>query len=119
MFNGLSRRPVLSAQERLPEHRAEVQSFLRCYRCYSSGVNPVMVPQGMMPQIVGVYAGFNIWHEPTQGYYWVDGFEPAFPSLDAARAYAATQVPPFIGPEGLQLIPVVIGLGILAALVTK
>ena len=95
---GRVRRPILTARERLPAHRAEVQSFARTYRVWATGVNPVMVPVGMEPRVVQIYAGYNIWFDPSQGFYWVDGFEPAFWTHEEARAYAASQVAPILEP---------------------
>ena len=96
---GRVRRPILTAQERLPAHRAEVQSFARTYRAWATGVNSVMVPVGMEPRVVEVCAGYNVWLDPSQGFYWVDGFEPAFGSPEEARAFALTQVPSIMEPE--------------------
>lgn len=59
-----------------------------------------MVPAGMEPRVAEVYVGFNIWHDPSQGFFWVDGFEPAFQSQGEARAFALTQVPPVFAPVG-------------------
>ena len=114
---GRIRRPLLSAQERLPYHRAEVQSFQRSHRAWATGVNPVMVPVGMGPRVVEVYVGFNIWMDRVQGFYWVDGFEPAFWTLAGARAYAVAQVPPILEPEVVRsAIPYALVLGVLSAL---
>lgn len=101
---GRVRRPILTAQERLPAHRAEVQSFKRNYRAWATGGNPVMVSAGMWPEVVDVYAGFNIWFDSSQGFYWVDGFEPAFRSLDEARAFALTQVVPIVEPDAVKSV---------------
>ena len=96
---GRVRRPILTAQERLPAHRAEVQSFARTYRAWATGVNPVMIPVDMKPRVVEVHAGYNIWLDPSQGFYWVNGFEPTFWTPDEARAFALTQVPSITEPE--------------------
>jgi len=58
-----------------------------------------MVPVGMEPRVVEVYAGFNVWVDPVQGFYWVDGFEPTFGTHEEARAYAVSQVAPITEPE--------------------
>ena len=114
---GRVRRPLLTAQERLPAHRAEVQSFQRTWRAWATGVNPVMVPANMVPLIVGVHAGYNIWFEPSQGFYWVDGFEPAFWTQEEARAYAASQVTPITEVEVKSALPLMLIIGAIAALI--
>lgn len=59
-----------------------------------------MVPVGLEPRVVEVYVGFNIWVDPVQGFYWVDGFEPTFATPQEARNFALTQVPPVFAPTG-------------------
>ena len=114
---GRTRRPLLTAQERLPAHRAEVQSFSRTWRAWATGVNPVMVSANMVPLVVQVYAGYNIWFEPSQGFYWVDGFEPAFWTQEEARAYAASQVAPILEPGVVgSALPLVLIIGAISAL---
>lgn len=114
---GRVRRPILTAQERLPTHRAEVQSFKRNYRAWATGVNPVMVPAGMQPRVAEVYAGFNIWVDPFQGFFWVDGFEPAFWTQGEARAFALTQVAPVLEPEVVaSVLPIALVIGVASLL---
>ena len=114
---GRVRRPLLTAQERLPAHRAEVQSFQRTWRAWATGVNPVMIPADMVPLVVEVYAGFNIWFDPAQGFYWVGGFEPAFSTVDEARLYAVSQVAPILEPEVVKsVIPYALIIGAISAL---
>ena len=95
---GRTRRPILTAQERLPYHRAELQSFERTRRAWVTGVNPVMVPAGLEPRVAEVYMGQNIWVDPSQGFYWVDGFEYVFANLQEARTFVLTQVPSITEP---------------------
>ena len=114
---GRVRRPLLTAQERLPAHRAEVQAFKRNWRYWATGVNPVLVPAGMAPRVAEVYAGFRIWVDPYQGFYWVDGFEPTFLTPEEARAYAAAQVAPVLEPEGLKsVLPIALVIGVASLL---
>ena len=114
---GNVRRPILTAQERLPAHRAEIQSFMRSYRCYSTGVNPPMVSAGMWPTVVEIYNGFNIWFDSDQGFYWVDNFEPAFRTREEARAFAATQVSPITEPtEAKSVLPLALLIGVASQL---
>jgi len=76
-----------------------------------------MVPVGMEPRVVEVYAGFNIWSDPSQGLYWVDGFEPVFRSVEDARAYAVAQVTPILEPEGAKsALPFILILGVASML---
>lgn len=114
---GRVRRPLLTAQERLPAHRAEIQAFQRTYRVWATGVHPVMVPAGMEPRVAEVYAGFNIWVDPFQGFYWVDGFEPVFWTPSEARAYALTQVAPILEPEVVaSVLPIAVIIGVASLL---
>jgi len=76
-----------------------------------------MIPADMVPLVVGVYAGFNIWLDPVQGFYWVDGFEPAFSTVEEARAYAAAQIAPVLEPEVVSsALPLVLIIGAISAL---
>ncbi len=119
MFNpGMVERPILTAQERRPYHRAELQSFERTRRAWVTGVNSVMVPAGMEPRLAEVYAGFNVWVDPYQGFYWVDGFEPTFATPQEARAFVLTQVPSITEPNVVKsVIPFVLLLGVLSQVI--
>jgi hypothetical protein len=58
-----------------------------------------MIPADMVPLVVEVYAGYNIWFDPAQGFYWVDGFEPTFWTVEAARAAVVSSVPTIASTE--------------------
>ena len=66
-----------------------------------------MVPVGMEPRVAEVYVGFNIWHDPFQGFFWVDGFESAFQTQGEARVFALSKVPPVFAPaeNGKSVLP--------------
>lgn len=71
-----------------------------------------MVLEGMWPTVVEVYAGFNIWFDSSQGFYWVGVFEPAFATLQEARNFALTQVAPITEPtDAKSLLPVALIIG--------
>ena len=76
-----------------------------------------MIPVGMEPRVTEIYGGFNIWVDPSQGFYWVDGYEPAFWTLVEARSYAASKVPSITEPEVIKsAIPYALVLGIASML---